>query len=84
MLIHCLLAKIQDTDELLRTPKQRLVEKYIRRESGISRAYSLRYEKDNPSYEYLKAAIFGDASNQCRGIETLYTSQHGEGQSVLH
>jgi uncharacterized protein with ParB-like and HNH nuclease domain len=83
MLIHCLLAKIQDTDELLRTPKQRLVEKYIRRESGISRAYIFGYEKDNPSYEYLKAAIFGDASNQWQGIETLYTANMAKAKAFF-
>src|SRR5207302_1406143 len=82
-LIHCLLARIPDTDALLGNPKQRLIEKYIRQESGISRAYIFGYDKDDPSYEHLKTEILGDCSNQSQGVKTLYTSRMDEAKKFL-
>lgn len=43
-------------------------------EGGISRSYIFGYEKDNPSYEYLKTRIFSEPSdNSFRIEETIYT-----------
>lgn len=43
------------------------------RKGGISRSYIFGYERDNPSYEFLKTRIFGEISSSNEGIETLYT-----------
>ena len=37
-------------------------------------AYLFGYEKDNPSYEYLKTQILDQPSNQYQGTETTYTA----------
>ncbi|MEY8351288.1 DUF262 domain-containing HNH endonuclease family protein [Bacillus cereus] len=41
--------------------------------NGIKKAYVFGYEKDNPSYEFLKTKIFGDQSSSSQDIETSYT-----------
>jgi hypothetical protein len=62
-----------DETEIARTPKSQLVARYLVRKSGPSRAYIFGYEKDNPSYEYLKTQILAEASPQYQGVETVYT-----------
>ena len=48
------------------------------RDSGVSRSYIFGYERDNPSYEFLKQSVFGEASESSSGIqETIYTSNLG-------
>lgn len=47
--------------------------KWLVRKSGPSRAYLFGYEKDNPSYEYIKTQILAEPSNQYQGVETVYT-----------
>jgi uncharacterized protein with ParB-like and HNH nuclease domain len=41
--------------------------------NGIKKAYVFGYEKDNPSYEFLKTKIFCDQSSSSQDIETSYT-----------
>ncbi|MED4094247.1 DUF262 domain-containing HNH endonuclease family protein [Peribacillus simplex] len=41
--------------------------------NGIKKAYVFGYEKDNPSYEFLKTKIFIDQSSTNQDVETLYT-----------
>ena len=44
------------------------------KDNGISRSYIFGYEKDNPSYEYLKTEIFNETSDtSCYKQETIYT-----------
>lgn len=44
------------------------------RDEGISRSYVFGYEKDNPSYEFLKNKIFQETSSSgYMGEETIYT-----------
>lgn len=44
------------------------------KDEGISRSYIFGYEKDNPSYEYLKTNIFLETSENSNQIqETIYT-----------
>lgn len=66
-----------DDDELLNfTTKADIRKKYIfePKGTGISKSYIFGYEKDNPSYEFLKQAIFGDHSiNHSLPEETIYT-----------
>ncbi len=66
-----------DDDELLNfTTKADIRKKYIfePKGTGISKSYIFGYEKDNPSYEFLKQTIFGDHSiNHSLPEETIYT-----------
>lgn len=74
ILVKCLLDFIvDDQTEIARTPKYQLVARYLVRKSEPSRTYLFGYERDNPSYEYLKTQILGEPSNQYQGIETVYT-----------
>jgi uncharacterized protein with ParB-like and HNH nuclease domain len=43
------------------------------KDDGISRSYVFGYEKDNPSYEFLKTKIFCERSSTGRLEETVYT-----------
>lgn len=46
---------------------------FLQRHNGIQRSYVFGYEKDNPSYEYLKTKIFNEVSSSYINQETLYT-----------
>ncbi|EGL55306.1 hypothetical protein MAMP_02300 [Methylophaga aminisulfidivorans MP] len=44
------------------------------KDDGVSRSYIFGYEKDNPSYEYLKTKIFlENSSSSYKNEETIYT-----------
>jgi uncharacterized protein with ParB-like and HNH nuclease domain len=66
-----------ETLELNHTSLEKIREKYIveQNTSGISKSYLFGYEKDNPSYEYLKHFIFKQhsTSKYNEAEETLYT-----------
>ena len=47
---------------------------FLFRQAGVSKAYLFGYEKDNPSYEYLKTQILGQTDNAYQGTETVYTA----------
>jgi len=74
ILINCLLERVADDGQLALTDKSDLIKKYLVQRAGVSRAYLFGYERDNPSYEYLKTQILGDSSNQFQGTETTYTA----------
>jgi hypothetical protein len=75
ILINCLLSRLPDGQQLAFTEKADLAKKYLSQTAGsVSRAYLFGYEKDNPSYEYLKTQILGEASNRYQGVETTYTA----------
>ncbi|GAB3783799.1 DUF262 domain-containing protein [Spirosoma horti] len=47
---------------------------YDSKDNGFSRSYMFGYEKDNPSYEYLKTKIFKEVSSSgYLGEQTIYT-----------
>jgi len=46
---------------------------FSQRTGSIVRSYVFGYEKDNPSYEFLKTRIFKEESTSNLGQETLYT-----------
>jgi hypothetical protein len=47
---------------------------YESRDGGISKSFIFGYEKDNPSYEYLKTVILqGRSDNHSAAEETIYT-----------
>jgi hypothetical protein len=76
ILLQALLDKIDDGAMLNFTPKAEIKKKYIfeSKDQGISRSYLFGYEKDNPSYEFLKQKIFGEDSDiHSTSEETIYT-----------
>ena len=46
---------------------------FLQRTNSILRSYIFGYERDNPSYEFLKTRIFNEASSSILNQETLYT-----------
>ncbi|MBF0595609.1 MAG: DUF262 domain-containing protein [Candidatus Omnitrophica bacterium] len=46
---------------------------FLQRTSSILRSYIFGYEKDNPSYEFLKTKVFNEVSSTNQSQETLYT-----------
>lgn len=46
---------------------------FLNRSNSIVRSYIFGYEKDNPSYEFLKTKIFNEESSSSLNQETLYT-----------
>ncbi len=65
----------KDDFELCDTKISDIKREYIfnQRTSSIVRSYIFGYEKDNPSYEFLKTKIFKEESSTDLGQETLYT-----------
>lgn len=62
--------------ELNYTPINDIRKKFIfdTKDQGVSRSYIFGYEKDNPSYEYLKTEIFlEDSETKSQKQETVYT-----------
>jgi hypothetical protein len=74
ILIKCLLDQVADDQYIAATEKFDLVKQYLVQKTTVSRAYLFGYEKDNPSYEYLKTQILAEPSNQFHGTETTYTA----------
>ncbi len=75
ILIQSILERIQDTDKLNYTAKSGIQQRFIydNKDEGISRSYIFGYEKDNPSYEFLKTRVFCEQSSSRCIEETMYT-----------
>ncbi len=75
VLIQVILEAIADDQKLNFTEKKDIQRKFIfdSKDDGISRSYIFGYEKDNPSYEYLKTKIFMERSTSVLNEETVYT-----------
>jgi uncharacterized protein with ParB-like and HNH nuclease domain len=73
ILLKCLIDKVPDEQTLAHMQKTELIGSYLFRQAGVSKAYLFGYEKDNPSYEFLKTQILGQPSNSFQGTETVYT-----------
>ena len=74
ILIQVIMEKISDETKLNYTNKVDIQRKFIydSKDSLISRSYIFGYERDNPSYNYLKVVIFGERISE-RLEETVYT-----------
>jgi hypothetical protein len=75
ILLQCILEAAKGTD-LNYTSIESVRKKYIfdQRSGSQSRAYIFGYEKDNPSYEFLKTEIFREQSDHHSvGEATIYT-----------
>ena len=75
ILIQSILEQITETEKLNFTSRLDIQRKFIfdSKDDGISRSYLFGYEKDNPSYEYLKTKIFCERSSSATTEETVYT-----------
>jgi uncharacterized protein with ParB-like and HNH nuclease domain len=77
ILIQSILERIsKECCELNYTSLEEIRKKFIfdTKDKGISRSYIFGYEKDNPSYEYLKTEIFNEiSSTSSKKQETIYT-----------
>ena len=77
ILIQAIVERIKDDQLLNYTTKEDIRRKYIfeSKDAGISRSYIFGYEKDNPSYEFLKKSIFCEKSDYHSVDErTAYTA----------
>src|SRR5437588_8190393 len=65
VLVQSILEQLQPGDKLNYTDRADIQRKFIfdSKDEGISRSYIFGYEKDNPSYEYLKSKIFCERSS---------------------
>ncbi|MER0204006.1 MAG: DUF262 domain-containing protein [Nitrosomonas sp.] len=76
ILIQSIIEKINEEQMLNYSSKEEIRKKFIfeSKDGGISRSYLFGYEKDNPSYEYLKTDIFFEKSdNHSTSEQTIYT-----------
>ena len=76
ILIQCIIEKCINSESLNYTPITDIRKKYIfdSKSGSISRSYIFGYEKDNPSYEFLKTKIFKEESDlHFQSEDTVYT-----------
>lgn len=75
ILIQSILDVCKEDAPLNFTSHKEIRQKFIfdSKDGGISRSYIFGYEVDNPSYEHLKARIFGEYIQQMHTQETIYT-----------
>ncbi|MFH1070530.1 MAG: DUF262 domain-containing protein [Candidatus Glassbacteria bacterium] len=75
ILIQVILEHLPDGEKLNYTEKADIQRKFIfdSKDDGISRSYVFGYEKDNPSYEFLKTKVFYERSSTATSQETVYT-----------
>lgn len=75
ILIQSILERIKQGEKLNFTDRADIQRKFIfdSKDDGISRSYLFGYEKDNPSYEFLKTKIFCERSSSASTQETVYT-----------
>ncbi len=75
ILIQAILEHLHSGQKLNFTDQADIQRRFIfdSKDDGISRSYVFGYEKDNPSYEFLKTKIFCERSSTGRLEETVYT-----------
>ena len=77
ILLQAILESVGEKETLNYDSIEYIKKKYIfdTKDGGLSRSYIFGYEKDNPSYEYLKTKIFLETSaSGYSGEETIYTT----------
>lgn len=78
ILIQSIIETLQSDDDVLNyTSRLDIRRKFIfdTKDKGISRSYIFGYEKDNPSYTFLKTRIFNEEIDNSYDIEeTVYTN----------
>ena len=75
VLIQVILERLSNGEKLNFTDRVDIQRKFIfdSKDDGISRSYIFGYEKDNPSYEFLKTKVFCERSSTASTQETVYT-----------
>lgn len=75
ILIQAILERVNSGEKLNFTDRADIQRKFIfdSKDDGISRSYVFGYERDNPSYEFLKTRIFCERSSSAPSQETVYT-----------
>ncbi|HEX8549421.1 MAG TPA: DUF262 domain-containing HNH endonuclease family protein [Cytophagaceae bacterium] len=76
ILLQALTESVNEKDKLNYSSIPEIKKRYIfdSKDGGISRSYIFGYEKDNPSYEFLKMKVFNENSTSGYGKEiTIYT-----------
>jgi uncharacterized protein with ParB-like and HNH nuclease domain len=76
ILIQAITESVENGVKLNFTSTDEIRRKYLfdSKDEGVSRSYIFGYEKDNPSYEYLKTNIFLEKSaSSYQAQETIYT-----------
>ena len=76
ILIQTILESIPYSSKLNYNTLEEIRKRFIfdSKDDGISRSYIFGYEKDNPSYEFLKTRVFMEKSDESFPIqETIYT-----------
>lgn len=86
LLIQAILERFPDGEKINYFTKEEIRKRFIydSRDEGISRSYIFGYEKDNPSYEFLKTAIFlEDSENNHRNEATIYTQNLAQAKAFF-
>ena len=75
ILLQVILEQLAEGDKLNYTSLNDIKRKFIydSKDDGISRSYIFGYERDNPSYEFLKTKVFCEHSSTNSYEETVYT-----------
>lgn len=77
ILIEAIIEGVDSSIKLNYSTIEEIRKKYIfdSKDEGISKSYIFGYDKDNPSYEFLKTRIFGEFSSTSNPVEeTAYTN----------
>lgn len=85
ILIQTILERVPTGDKLNFTGRADIQRKFVfdSKDDGISRSYVFGYEKDNPSYEFLKTKIFCERSSSAAFQETVYTQNLAHAKSFF-
>lgn len=75
ILISTILEKLKETEILLKFTKEELLTKYIFITKPPNETYIFGYEKEDPSYEFLKEKILKNGEGEPKNeLQTLYTT----------
>lgn len=85
ILIEAIIEIVGDEGTLNYSTIPEIRKKYVfdSKDSGISRSYIFGYDKDNPSYEFLKTKIFQEYSFTSKSEETVYTNNLDNAKSFF-
>ena len=74
ILISSILDRLREEETISGLAKKDILQQFIKIENKNGKTFLFGYEKDDPSYEFLKARIFKEnAANTLNEPETLYT-----------
>lgn len=75
VLIQVIVETLDDDQKINHNSREEIQKKFLfdSKDGGISRSYIFGYEKDNPSYEFLKSRVFKEKITSGFLQETIYT-----------